>query len=284
MTKRKSITTTIYIIGSAAAAVLIIFVVLNALRTITKSARAESLQMSSGTVQVLETISDTAESSYLVGAALPCSDFSSIGRILEDRIARKWNIYNSMTREQKLFSSRLWGNVDIQTDTWNECEETIGFTVFNPLEAFDWLDKTGYFGMESTDPNIPAAHVQVIAETAKSADGKPNGINITAGYGSGNVRVTITAALSADSGTFTTGSVCNGYASYKQYTVTSASGIPVLVVITDEMNNTGYYNADYFNPAAYWVKDNVFYSLYVLGEAKAQAEIQAVLDRIIREI
>ncbi|MBR5248405.1 MAG: hypothetical protein IKV27_05635, partial [Lachnospiraceae bacterium] len=208
----------------------------------------------------------------------------SIGQMLADKITQGWNTFDSMTREQQLASSKLWGVVGIQTDTWNECEKAIGFTVDNPLETLDWLNKTGCFGMESTDSGMPEKHVQATANVTQTTDRKLSAINVTAGYNSGSVRVTLTATLSANTDTFTIGSVCNGYADYEQNTVTTGSGIPVLIVTTNEMNNTGYYKVDYFDPTAYWVKDNVFYTLRVFGDETDKAEIQATLDRILEEI
>lgn len=233
-------------------------------------------------VQVLETISDTQESSYRVGAALPGTDFSSMGQVLADKITQEWNTFDSLTEEQRLASSKLWGTVGIQTDTWDECEEAIGFTVYNPLESLDWLNKTGYFGMESTDPFASITHVRAMAY-AMNADRTINEISITAGYNNRDVQITLTATISEKDGTFTTGSVCNGYATYEQNTVTTESGIPVLIVTTNEMNNTGYYDSDYFDLTVYWVKDNAFYTLRVFGDETDKAEIQATLDRILKD-
>ena len=189
-----------------------------------------------------------------------------------------------MTEVQRLTSSKLWGCVGIQTDTWNECEDAIGFTVYNPLESLDWLNKTGYFGMKSTDPNTPVKHIQVNANTAQAADKKLSEVNITAGYNNENIRITLTAVLSASAGTHTNGSVCDGYATYEENTVATGSGIPVLIVTTNETNNNGYYNGDYFDPTAYWVKDNVFYTLRVFGDETDKAEIQTTLDQILAGI
>lgn len=272
--KRKGRMITLSAIGVAAALVLIFFAV----------GGTDEPPVTNGIVQVLETKSDLLESSYRVGADLAGTDLSSIGQILADKITQEWDTYDSMTREQRMFSSKSFGVVGIQTDTWSECEEAIGFTVNNPLDSLDWLNKTGYFGMESTDPSSPASHVQAIAHTFQTTDRKPNEINVTAGYNYGNVCITLNAAFTANTGTFTKGSVNNGYATYKQDTVTAGSGIPVLIVTTDEANNTGYYDGDYFDPTAYWVKDNVFYTLRVFGEETDKKVIQDTLDRILAEI
>ena len=52
----------------------------------------------------------------------------------------------------------------------------------------------------------------------------------------------------------------------------------------NESNNNDYYNGDYYDPTAYWVKDNVFYTLRVFGDDTNKEEIQATLERILREI
>ena len=272
--KRKGRMITLSAIWVAAALVLIFFAV----------GSTDEPPVTNGIVQVLETKSDLLESSYRVGADLAGTDLSSIGQILADKITQEWDTYDSMTREQRMFSSKTFGVVGIQTDTWRECEEAIGFTVNNPLDSLDWLNKTAYFGMESTDPSSPASHVQAIAHTFQTTDRKPNEINVTAGYNYGNVCITLNAAFTANTGTFTKGSVNNGYATYKQDTVTAGSGILVLIIATDEANNTGYYDGDYFDPTAYWVKDNVFYTLRVFGEEADMKVIQDTLDRILAEI
>lgn len=233
-------------------------------------------------VQIIEENSNTAESSYRVGAAFPGTDFSSVGQTLADKIAQEWETHDGMTKEAIMLSSHLWGVVYIGADTWDECENAIGFSINNPLESLDWLNKTGYFGMESTDPGMPAQHIQATANAP--AIGKLSEISVTAGYNTENVRITLTATLSAGADTYTTGCVYNGYATYEQNTVTTGSGIPVLVVITNGTNNAGYYNGNYYDPTAYWVKDNVFYTLRVFGDAADKAEIQDALDRILAEI
>ncbi len=234
-------------------------------------------------VQIIAKNSDTTDSSYQVGATLPGTAFSSIGQMLEDKIAQEWKTYDGMTKEAKMLSSHLWGIVYFETDTWKEFEDTIGFSVNNPLEALSWLKKTGYIGMESADPSTPKKHIEVTANTA-NAERKLSEISAASGYNTESTRITLTATLSSSAGTYTTGCAYNGYATYEQDTATTGSGIPVLIVITDGTNNTGYYSGDYYDPTAYWVKDNVFYTLCVLGDSSNTAEIQATLDRILEEI
>lgn len=235
-------------------------------------------------VKIIEMISGEKESSYRVEVLLPTTDLSSVGQPLADKISQEWDEFDSMTKEQQRTSSKLWGVVDIQTDTWDDCEEAIGFTLYNPLETLDWLSKTGYFGMESVDSHAPTAHVQVTANTAQTADRKPGEVSAIAGYKDGDVRITLAATVSSSTESFTTGSVYTGYATYEQNTVTTGSGTTVLIVTVNGTNNIGYYDGDYFDSTAYWVKDNVFYALRVFGNETDKTEIQATLDKILAEI
>ena len=235
-------------------------------------------------VQIIGMISGEKESSYQVEALLPTTNLSSVGQSLADKLSQEWDEFDSMTKEQQCTSSKLWGVVDIQTDTWDDCEEAIGFTLYNPLETLDWLNKTGYFGMERTDSQTPTAHVQATANASQTADRKLGEVSVIAGYKDGDVRITLTETVSSSTESFTIGSVYTGYATYEQDTVTTGSGIVVLIMTVNGTNNIGYYNGDYFDSTAYWVKDNVFYALRVFGNETDKAEIQATLDKLLAEI
>ena len=235
-------------------------------------------------VQIIGMISGEKESSYQVEALLPTTNLSSVGQSLADKLSQEWDEFDSMTKEQQCTSSKLWGVVDIQTDTWDDCEEAIGFTLYNPLETLDWLNKTGYFGMEHVDSQTPTAHVQATANASQTADRKLGEVSVIAGYKNGDVRITLTETVSSSTESFTIGSVYTGYATYEQDTVTTGSGIVVLIMTVNGTNNIGYYNGDYFDSTAYWVKDNVFYALRVFGNETDKAEIQATLDKLLAEI
>ena len=109
-------------------------------------------------------------------------------------------------------------------------------------------------------------------------------ISITAGYSIDDLRITLDATLFADSGAQQIGSGYNSYATFEEKTTTTGSGAPVLIVIANESNSNGYYATDYYDPTAYWVKDNVFYKLRVLGEDTDKETIQATLEQILSEI
>ena len=272
--KNKKIIFTLGIVG---------FAVVLALILVFGNGGNSEAQVAFGSVKFIDEKSDEIESSYKVEAELPKTDFSSIGKTLEEKIAQSWETYDGMTETQRPLSSTLWGVVEVQADNWSECEDIIGFSINNPLESITWLSKSEYFGMESTAPTMPAKHIKINANAA-TPDRKLSSISITSGYNIDGVRVTLSATLIAVSNKYTTDSVTNGYATYEQETVNTGSGAPVLVVITDETNNTGYYNGDYFDPTAYWVENNVFYTLRVIGDEADKSNIQDILYRILNEI
>lgn len=237
-----------------------------------------------GEVKLTDSVSDSQESSYQVSAFLPATDLSNPGQVLADKIADEWKIYDGMTQQQQWTSSHLWGVVYLNKETWKECEQAVGVTIDNPLESIDWLHKTGYFGTQSVDPSTPVTHVQATAYATHSTDRTLSEISVTAGYNKGNTKITLSARVSATAGTITTGGITRGYATFEHDTTTTGSGAPVLLVTTNETNSLGYYNGDYFDPTAYWVKDNVFYTLRVFGDEADRAQIQETLERILAEI
>ena len=236
------------------------------------------------TVQLLEKETDEEVSSYEVGTYINGTDFSSLGQELTGKIEQEWKTYSAMTEWDRLVSSHLWGFVSFEKDTWDECEEAVGFEIDNPLESVDWLNKTGYFGMESADPTMPVKHVKISANSALTEDRQVSNISITAGYTVDDLRITLNTTLFAESGTQQTGSGYNSLATFEEKSTTTGSGAPVLIVIANESNNNGYYAADYYDPTAYWVKDNVLYQLRVLGDEADKELIQATLEQILSEI
>ena len=242
---------------------------------------SEKVDFSYSEVQFIEEKSDEDESYYRVGAEFPTTDYSVISEYLSDMIEQEWNRWDNMTSEQRMLSSSIPGMIFFDCETWTECEETIGLTIYNPLEGFDWLEKVGYFGMEVPD----ISHVQAMANASSQINGRElNEITITSGYYSEGIRITLMAVVSSRDDIYTTGSTYSGMATYDHKTVFAGSGIPVLVVITDGLNNLNYYNGDYYFPIAYWVRDNVFYTLRVTGDKSEEKEIQELFDKIISEI
>ena len=234
-------------------------------------------------VHFLGEISDSDESNYQIGVSIQGTDFSLIGTELSEMIARDWAKYDSMTQEEKMISSHAPGLVSLGFDNWNDCENALGFSITNPLESLDWLTRTGYFGDESSNPSMPVQFIHVNANSAQ-IDRQLTDIHIDSGYRTENVHVTLNATLFAEAGEHTMGSAYNGYATFEHNTASTGSGIPVLTVVTNGTNNKSYYNESIYDVIAYWVQENVFYTLRVYGDKEYKDEVMATLERILLEI
>lgn len=228
--------------------------------------------------------SGTEESFYSVSAELPESDLSGSGPVLRDLLAREWATYDSMSETEKLASSHLWGNVSLQTDTWQAAETAAGLSIHNPLEALSFLEPVAYFGTDSADPQDPARHVSLIADASQTPDRTLGELLLTSGYRCGNVRITFTAALRSRDGVYSVSNVWNGTACYEAVQTLTGSGLSVLTVTTDETNNTGYYGGSFYDISSYWVRDGIFYTLRVFGDKEDENEIRSVFDRILPQI
>lgn len=272
--KKKLILCAVLVACVSAAAVLI-FVINNSNNNVSESESADISKVTYSTVRMIEEKSNTEESSYCVGADLSGSDFSNLSETITDKIKQEWDTYEGLTEMQRIASSKAWGTVGHQCDTWAECEEAIGISVDNPLESVDWLIKSYYSGSRP---------FQVSVSTL--TDRTPSQINIRTGYYTdytGTIRVALTATLTSNSEEYSTGSAITGYADFVQTNTQTGKGIPVLIVTPDEANNLGYYSEDYYAPVAYWVKDNVFYSVRVLGNDTNKEQIHATLGKILAE-
>lgn len=258
-------------------------------------------------VQVISMDSDTTESSFRVGVNIQKSSFSTISQRLTDLIDEEWKKYDGMTEEAKMISSHSFGNITFEVDEWKEFEDAIGTSVLNPLENINWmgspaentnwLNKTGYIGMESTDPNTPIKHIAITLDAANE-ERDLREISAAAGYNTVNARITLTATLISDTAAITsdttafssdlemltTGCVYNGNAAFDHSVRTTGSGIPVLVVTADMKNNTGYYKSVFYEINAYWTKENVFYTLRILGDSADRDEIDEALNKILEGI
>ena len=238
----------------------------------------------SGSVKVAGTSSAADESEFTLEVFLPKTNLSQPGQILTDKIAEDWERFDQMDQLDQHASSHIPGTVYINTDTWAACENAVGVAVANPLEHMDWLEKTGYFGMESVEPSVPATHVKATAYATQSTARKLSRVDIQSGYSSGNVRITLTATICAEDCTFTTGSITRGYATFTQEETTTGSGIPVIVVTTDKENNLGYYNDGWCEQEAYWVEGNLFYNLRVVGDQENPDEMKSTLQKLLCEL
>lgn len=243
----------------------------------------ENANNMSGPVRITEIKSDDEESSYTIEAFLKGTDFSSVGAAISDKIAKEWEKYDGMTQEQRMVSSHAFGFIYYDVNTWKECESALGLAIENPIEDIGWLSKTGYFGDEGNGSLGEIKHIHITANAA-SLERTLKVISIESGYKTDCAKITLTATMTSDTKNYTTGSVYNGIASFEQHEMSTASGIPVLVVNENLKNNNDYYVTDWYDVNAYWVKDNVFYSLRLWGNKEDKKKINDTLEKILSEM
>lgn len=241
-----------------------------------------SNEAKSNVVKLTDVNNDAGESSYWVRAYLPGTDFSSIGQTLQDKLRLEWSTYDGLSEMDRLLSSHLWGAVDFQTDTWEECEAYIGLKVPNPLESVDWIKKTDYFGAESTNDMYEVRHIRISAYAPPASDRTLNSINITAGYNKDGIRITLNAAMQRQSSMHTTGGIDQGYKTFTGENTVTGSGIPVLIVTGKPLNDRGEVTGQSCELIAYWVQDNVFYTLRM--HHAEYIELQNALRQLLAEI
>lgn len=234
-----------------------------------------STDVTYSTVKLLKSETDTQESSYRVSADLPATDLTCIGQVLKDKIENEWDTYSGLTEIQRLASSKSWGLVGVRCDDWAECENAIGFSLYNPLESVSALDKVD-------DLITDGSHIRVMADSV--SDRTLKSITVNAEYRYRRSQVTLTATVRSDGGEYSTGGAFVGIAEFEQRVSSTGSGIPVLIVTPIVENNLGYFSEDYYAPIAYWVRNGVFYSLRVHGLEENSGEIREALDFILSEL
>jgi len=237
-----------------------------------------------GSMHISDISSESDESRLSLEVSLPGTYFPHPGHVLREKIAADWNRYDQLSQLDQYASSHLWGVVYIDADTWRECENAIGTTVFNPLEDVDWLQKTGYFGAESADPSMPVKHIKATAYATWQTDRQLSRIDIQSGYCSGDVDITLTATVCTQDSIFTTGTVVQGYATFDTAEAVTGSGIPATVVTPDRANNTGYYQDGWCDQIAYWVEGNVLYTLRVTAHQESSADMYETLQKLLEEL
>lgn len=247
-----------------------------------KGAKQERLADSTGSVTVAQNSSAEEESELKLQVTLAGTDLSHPGQILADEIRQEWQRYEQLPELTRQASSHMWGTVYVDTDTWSQCENAVGVSVPNPLEDIDWLQKTGYLGMQSTNPQMYATHVKATAYATAQSNRRLDRIDMQSGYCHGDTRITLHATVCTEN-TVTTGMLTRGYATYETREAVTGSGLPVLLVTPKKANNTGYYLDGWCDQVAYWVEGNVFYTLRVVGSEENPTAMDQTMQDLLKE-
>lgn len=206
---------------------------------------------------------------------MPRTNFYRISDSLKEKIAADWRLHDSLTPLQQASSSHLFGWITLRHDTWQQCEEDLGVTIPNPIGNISWLEKTDVYGGIATDPAI--LHTQLTVRASDPEKRTVERATLEAGYRAEGVRVVISAFVHAEDVLFTTGYGADGKVEFTRRETTTGSGLPVMILTSDQQ-------VDYSSLDAWWVVDNVYYSLHLVGEKGQDAHVQAILEKLLNEI
>ena len=115
-----------------------------------------------------------------------------LGQGFYDALAADWSAWNAKDEWQKVISSHLPGACYKQFDTWAECEEFLGFPVWNPLEDSKF-EKASYVGTP-VDREVPRFYVNFYGPNGEQVDW----ISVESGYRDGDIRITVNAKILVD--------------------------------------------------------------------------------------
>jgi len=104
-----------------------------------------------------------------------------------------WDAWDAKSDMEKAISSRMPGHIYKGFDTWAECEEFLGFELFNPLENSEF-EKGSYVGMQEGFNGASRFYVSV----SGTKEGEVEWIMVDSGYRDGDIRITVNAHIYPD--------------------------------------------------------------------------------------
>jgi len=104
-----------------------------------------------------------------------------------------WDVWDAKDDMEKAISSRMPGHINKGFDTWAECEEFLGFELFNPLENSEF-EKGSYVGMQEGFNGASRFYVSV----SGTKEGEVEWIMVDSGYRDGDIRITVNAHIYPD--------------------------------------------------------------------------------------
>lgn len=194
----------------------------------------------------------------------------SLSQDAYDALQYEWDAWNLMSHESKMLSSHLPGWCRYEFDDWAACEEFLGISIPNPLETCAWLEKATYVAMPVGFRDAP----RVVAEWYGTAEGHVEWVRVQAGYRSGEIRVTIDAALYGDSADMKP-SDSGWLVELDRQDYLADRGGSQLQIIAESTEN-------YYSNVVYQADGNVLYRFKVIGEPTEQIEVENTLEQVVQ--
>lgn len=188
----------------------------------------------------------------------------ALSQDLRDALEEEWDAWNALSEEAKMVSSHMPGWCRRGFEDWAACEDFLGFSVPNPLEACDWLEKGTSAAMPLGFRDAPRVDIQWNG----TEGGYVDWVSANAGYRSGPIRVMLGALLYGDP--------AKARFSDRDWTLDlgEAAADGVLHVISEAAER-------YSSRTAYLVRDGVLYCVHIVGEPDGTAEAEETLERAL---
>ncbi len=196
----------------------------------------------------------------------------SISQNVYNALQDEWDSWNLLSSESKMLSSHMPGYCLHNFDSWEECEEFLGFTIPNPLENCSWLERATYVAMPLGFRDAPI----VRASWYGTEDGHVEWIHVETGYRDGEVRVMIASSLYGDPADSKPSDSGWSIELERQNYLADVNNAPLQITSESAEN--------YYSNIAYQANGNVLYRFNIVGEPDEQTQVENTLEKVISNL
>lgn len=172
-----------------------------------------------------------------------------LGQSVYDALQADWAAWNAKSEMEQMLSSHMPGHCYKGFDDWTECEEFLGFELYNPLEDSEF-EHGSYVGMPIGYNDAPRFYISYYG----TEEQKIERIHVNSGYRDGDIRITVNAEVRID---------VHEEGRLQEPAITEDSGERYVAV------------------TALLMEGPVTYSIRVLGETNQWDEVRATLDKVL---
>ncbi|MBQ6809000.1 MAG: hypothetical protein IJP07_07600 [Firmicutes bacterium] len=157
--------------------------------------------------------------------------------------------------------------------TMEECVEFLGYSVYNPLEDCSWLEQATHIGMplEKKDEHISL-------RWAATPQRELRNLNIDSGYRLDSARLQMSIVFHCEEEESFSRRYfrqAGSQATYHMEEYPMDNGNTAMLVTADDDD------ARYFSIEAFFVQDELFYSLNFVGEKENPEAVRAMLEKVL---
>lgn len=227
--------------------------------------------LQSGYLPSLQVNKDTLTGKRTFRGYAKKTDLSGLSQKVKDAVADEWKAYDMLTPVQRSYSSRLFGEVTLRADTWQQTETDLGLKIKNPVMNISWLSPTDVYGGIATSDEILHTETNIYATDVNTRSVEQ--ISVSAGYRGEGQRVVLKATVYGEN-TIVLSDL--GEAEVEEQSYHTGSGITALVT-----RDSG---EKYTAANASWMDQNVCYSLRVIGQRGQDTQVSETLQKLLKEI